>query len=278
MTKTDTTNSIGMQNLSEKANQSGAGRAQEAKDIEKNNSGSIGASSFAAVASNSRDLGSFSTAVLYVLGIRLTPSERRAYEKFRDGRFGTDQIKRYEKIRNELFESSPTIVFMLKQLERLNCGMTEQDVHCHVCDEQKSGGFHPDYGIMLCANKYLPRKTVENTISHEMIHAWDHCRFNVDWTNLMHHACSEIRASSLSGECRWTKELRAGNIAAFAKHHQECVKRRAVLSVASNPKCKSKEEAAAVVNRVFESCFNDTRPFETSKYYKIFVGFFFSYC
>jgi mitochondrial inner membrane protease ATP23 len=48
----------------------------------------------------------------------------------------------------------------------------------------------------------------------------------------------------------------------LSKGHQNCVRRRATLSVRANPKCKSDEEAARVVNEVFDSCFNDTRPFD----------------
>jgi hypothetical protein len=33
---------------------------------------------------------------------------------------------------------------------------------------------------------------MENTMLHEMIHMFDHCRFNVNWLNLRHHACSEV--------------------------------------------------------------------------------------
>lgn len=151
---------------------------------------------------------------------------------------------------------------MLKALKRLNCGMEPDQIKCLDCSAQQSGGFHPDEGIMLCANKHLSQKTLDNTLSHELTHVWDHCRFNVDWHNLRHHACSEIRASSLSGECRWTKELWHGNIESFAKHHQECVKRRAILSVSSNPNCKDREQATLVVNQVFDSCFRDTRPYD----------------
>lgn len=43
---------------------------------------------------------------------------------------------------------------------------------------------------------------------------------------------------------------------------QACVKRRAVLSVIANPSCESQEMAEKVVNEVWESCSNDTRPFD----------------
>lgn len=42
----------------------------------------------------------------------------------------------------------------------------------------------------------------ELTLTHELVHAYDHCRAFVDWSNCVHHACSEIRAAHLSGDCR----------------------------------------------------------------------------
>lgn len=43
---------------------------------------------------------------------------------------------------------------------------------------------------------------------------------------------------------------------------QACVRRRAILSVAANPNCKSREEAERAVNDVWDSCVSDTRPFD----------------
>lgn len=95
-----------------------------------------------------------------------------------------------------------------------------------------------------------------------MVHWFDHCRFLVDWSNLRHHACSEIRAASLSGDCGWAREFKRRNYG-FKLQHQECVKRRAVLSILANPACEgSREKAERTVDEVFESCFGDTRPFD----------------
>jgi inner membrane protease ATP23 len=33
---------------------------------------------------------------------------------------------------------------------------------------------------------------MEDTLTHELVHMYDHCKFNVDWKNLRHHACSEV--------------------------------------------------------------------------------------
>lgn len=95
-----------------------------------------------------------------------------------------------------------------------------------------------------------------------MVHWFDHCRFLVDWSNLRHHACSEIRAASLSGDCGFGREFQR-RIYGFKLQHQNCVKRRAVLSILVNPACGGdREKAERTVDEVFESCFGDTRPFD----------------
>jgi hypothetical protein len=34
----------------------------------------------------------------------------------------------------------------------------------------------------------------------------------VDWGNCLHHACSEVRAAALSGDCGWLREMSRGNL------------------------------------------------------------------
>ncbi|PVU91950.1 hypothetical protein BB559_003915 [Furculomyces boomerangus] len=169
--------------------------------------------------------------------------------------------KNCEKWRDELLAVSPIVRFMSEKLRDSGCVFDKRSIKCIECDEDRSGGFNPEVGIELCHNK-MPSKTVmEDTMAHEMIHAYDHCNFNVNWFNLEHHACTEIRAASLSGDCRWIREVGRG-VFGFIKHHQACVKRRAILSVKYNPMCKSEKEAEIAVNKVFKSCFNDTQPFD----------------
>jgi len=43
---------------------------------------------------------------------------------------------------------------------------------------------------------------------------------------------------------------------------QACVRRRAIESVKANPACPNEAAAERAVNEVWESCFNDTRPFD----------------
>lgn len=39
---------------------------------------------------------------------------------------------------------------------------------------------------------------LEDTMAHEMVHAYDHLRFKVDWAdNLRHAACTEVLKTSV---------------------------------------------------------------------------------
>ncbi|KAI4158705.1 MAG: hypothetical protein LQ342_007226 [Letrouitia transgressa] len=161
---------------------------------------------------------------------------------------------------------------MREKINQLGGDINSSNIRIRKCHELKGGGFDSDYGISICSNNMRSRSHMEDTLAHglmnekillEMIHAYDHLRFQVQWRdNLRHAACSEIRASALSGECRWAVEFFGKNQWKFSQHLQDCVKRRAVLSVAGRPNCKDDVEAAKVVNEVWDSCFPDTRPFD----------------
>lgn len=183
---------------------------------------------------------------------------------------------RAEQWKENLLRTSPMVRFMVKHLVLVGCnpvspreGELPPKIFIGMCPPDVAGGFSPsppdrppsEAGLMVCANRLLGKTHMEDTLAHEMIHWWDHCRFNVDWSNLNHHACSEIRAASLSGDCRWSRELRRHNYG-IVKQHQKCVRRRAILSVESNPACPDHEAAKRAVDEVWDACFNDTRPFD----------------
>lgn len=92
---------------------------------------------------------------------------------------------------------------------------------------------------MLCSNNLTTQAHTSNTLLHETVHAFDACRANLNWGNCVHHACSEIRAATLSGDCNFTREVFLRRKYGFAKQFQRCVKRRAELSVSLNPYCDS---------------------------------------
>ena len=178
--------------------------------------------------------------------------------------------------------AGPIIRFMRENINQLGGDIHSGNIRCRRCMIRQTGGFDPKYGILICANELRNQGHLEDTIAHgksqmtpmlsrsmhintvaEMVHAYDHLRFKPTWRdNLRHAACAEIRASSLSGECRWTREFFTRGQWKLTQQHQECVRRRATLSVAGRPSCKDHVQAAQAVNEVWESCFADTRPFD----------------
>lgn len=163
--------------------------------------------------------------------------------------------------------------FMVRHLTMVSCDpfapSTEGPrLDITSCPPGIAGGFSPniddfrDSGITICANGILSKNHLEDTLAHEMIHWWDNCRFKVDWTDLRQHACSEIRAASLSGDCGLRRELDRA-VFGFTKQHQTCARRRAVLSIMNDESCPGgKEQAEKVVDEIWASCFKDTRPFD----------------
>jgi len=191
----------------------------------------------------------------------LTEEGRRQYRRDRDLHYAQEDCKRCQKERDYLLQYSPIIRFLNQKITALGGDLHAGNIRCLTCLDDTGGGFDPEYGIVLCANRPIP---LEDTLAHEMVHAYDFLRFKADFENmnLRHAACTEIRASSLSGECRFWREFWHRGQWKVLNQHQECVRRRATLSVAMRPNCKDDVEAAKVVNEVWDSCFADTRPFD----------------
>jgi hypothetical protein len=91
----------------------------------------------------------------------------------------------------------PMVIFMRKHLELAGCPFPPTAIQCFPCPPDRAGGFHPEHGVLLCQDQFMSKKHMEETMAHEMIHAFDHCRFKVDWNNLRHHACSEVGHTAL---------------------------------------------------------------------------------
>lgn len=155
---------------------------------------------------------------------------------------------------------SPTVKFLREHLEKAGCSVNRNFFKAIECEKQISGGYLREEGILVCSNHMTFQDEVDQVIIHELIHAYDDCRAaNLDWTNCAHHACSEIRAGHLSGDCHYKRELLRGFVS-LRGHEQECVKRRVLKSVYANPHC-SEEAAKQAMDAVWDICYNDTKPF-----------------
>lgn len=163
--------------------------------------------------------------------------------------------------------TGPVVRFLREKLAEAGCSVEPHPerapfFHVRHCDQSVAGGFVPTEGVVVCHNHLTSREEVEHALAHELIHAYDHCRAkNLDWTDCKHHACSEVRAAALSGDCSWKQELLRGRMGLSAQF-RSCVRRRAVLSCELNPNCGSTVGARRAVDAVFEKCIADTDPFD----------------
>jgi inner membrane protease ATP23 len=164
--------------------------------------------------------------------------------------------------RQQALLKSPMVRFMVDAMGKAGCPLSSTDIQCCSCNGSVGGGFDPTTRrVVLCENGLQGPMHAETTLVHELVHAFDDCRAHVDWSNCVHHACSEIRAANLSGDCAFWQEVRRGHASFinFKAKGEACVKRRAELSVGQNPACAGKEKEA--VAAAWSSCFPDTEPF-----------------
>ncbi|CAH9117466.1 unnamed protein product [Cuscuta epithymum] len=154
------------------------------------------------------------------------------------------------------------VKYMREQLAKAGCRVTGNFFKAVHCDKPASGFFVPEGGgIKICANNLRFQDEVTQVLIHELIHAYDHCRAkNLDFKNKEHHACAEIRASHLSGDCHFMREWLRGHFK-IKGHEQACVKRRVVYSMCDNTN-QSKLDACAAMEKVWDTCYNDMDPFD----------------
>lgn len=130
---------------------------------------------------------------------------------WRLGETGRHCNEHHNRLNLTLTRTGPMLVFMLKHLQLAGCPFPSESIQCHPCDTTHAGGFAPDFGILICQDRFYSKKHLEDTLAHELLHAYDHCRFKVDWSNLRHHACSEVSIGRCVAAvvtvvwCRWVR-------------------------------------------------------------------------
>jgi inner membrane protease ATP23 len=145
-----------------------------------------------------------------ILTNRMTNSGKEAFREAAYIRNEARDCKKCDEWRDYLFEYSPIIRFMSQNIQELNGKLDAENVRCRRCPTRveigedgkerrmrQGGGFSPNAGILVCANEMRSQGHMEDTLAHEMVHAWDHLRFKVDWTDLRHAACTEVLTDSL---------------------------------------------------------------------------------
>ncbi|KAF5839781.1 peptidase M76 [Dunaliella salina] len=131
------------------------------------------------------------------------------------------------------------------------------------------GGYSQQQGVILCHDQLQTPSQVTSTALHELLHAYDDCRAGaggLDWADCQTHACAEVRAAALSGDCDLQQEIWRGKVevtrpSSWFDVHAKCVARRATLSVQLNPNCQGEGVAAKAVADVIARCMADRAPF-----------------
>ena len=141
------------------------------------------------------------TNIYNILTGRMTPIGQHYYREDKYIQNEARDCKNCDEWRDWCFKYSPTVIFLRKNIEALNGDLNAKNVRCRRCPTRRTedggfvrqgGGFSPDHGILICANEMRDRKHLEDTLAHEMVHAWDHLRWKVDWADLRHAACTEV--------------------------------------------------------------------------------------
>jgi len=129
---------------------------------------------------------------------------------YRESRYRANEARdcaRCEKHRDYLLRYSPIVRFLAEKVADLNGALDASNILCRRCPApvradgtavvaRRAAGFDPAYGILLCANEMRDRKHLEDSLAHEMVHAWDHLRWKAEFAGekgLRHAACTEVR-------------------------------------------------------------------------------------
>lgn len=164
-----------------------------------------------------------------------------------------------ENFLKQVYQSDSQIESMFKIMKDIQCSFQKENVFCDPCNKLKEyDGIYikEDEKLILCYDKLDTIHDLKRVFKHEFVHAFDICTTNFDEKDCNQLACTEIRASHLSGECNKSQEILRGN---FKNTMEDCIKRRSNLSLKAHSQCR--EKSMEIIERVFEKCFNNKEPF-----------------
>jgi len=168
-------------------------------------------------------------------------------------------------------------------------------VACRICPAGEAWEYVAGYyrgakqRVYVCAEKEPSRQQVEDTLTHELVHAYDHCRFGMrlpfvgtqaPWAvTCAAEACSEVRAQLLSryyapqgtslapglitGGLASAALARAATSAEAAAVHREPIYLRALEATEHYGTCaREGRDCRALLDAVFNACLADHPPLE----------------
>ncbi|XP_063400216.1 mitochondrial inner membrane protease ATP23 homolog [Mytilus trossulus] len=159
-------------------------------------------------------------------------------------------------------ENDSQVKLMLAALKSKGCEINlGRHISCEPCRERCNGGYDPNSNqIVVCQNNTRKKDVCCSVLAHELTHAYDNCRAKVDFTDIEQVACTEIRASNFT-HCSLATSMMNGEASPwnYKEAHQLCVKNKALHSVLL-VRNVTMDEAATVVDKVFDKCYADLEP------------------
>jgi inner membrane protease ATP23 len=161
--------------------------------------------------------------------------------------------------------SNESIRRLLDALSSHGCPFNlNRHLTCETNHENLRGGFDcSTCQIVLYPENVHSLKEFCSIFQHELIHAYDYCRADIDFNNPYHLACTEIRAASLSNQCSLFNYLSTSSRPFLLKNqHATCVRNRTRESMDIILDHHRRQNLNQIINDVFLRCYNDTDPFD----------------
>eukprot|EP01084_Bolivina_argentea_P273036 465012_1 len=191
---------------------------------------------------------------------------------------------------------------VINSLRVNGCNISESFFQCKMCSKDEEQGFHHDTHpfktiktpkIILASNNDMIMNdlaTFKAYLLHELLLTFDYCRIDINYNNCAEIACTEIRASRLSGECgpfgifgqtqveqEMSEEDKKNNIKrnpfllglksskSMSGVGLRCIRKQSALNVNNFINCYSKDGSGKIawnaVNDAWTTCFRDFEPF-----------------
>ena len=159
----------------------------------------------------------------------------------------------------------PLIKLMLSSLKAQGCitDVFERHVSCDICKDSNEfpmqGGFDDqnNQGFICSNNIGSSMGQVHGTLLRNLIHMYDVCTRKVNFKDVNHLACMEIRKANIAG-CNLGIHMSRLNPFYIKDQHRECVFKTATYTLSE--KIDDKDLAEKAVTNVFRKCYNDTEP------------------
>jgi inner membrane protease ATP23 len=184
------------------------------------------------------------------------------------GRAKVDSLRRVcEENVVSCLEEMPMVRTMVGALAAQGCPVDlERHILCDIClpvgHELQLGGGYDDQEnqVFVCANNAENRGLVHGVLVRNLMHLFDRCVSKVDFKNVDHLACMEVRKANLAN-CGFLVYMTRHDARVGVKcEHANCVRNVATESLV---KTKFVDEATAkeAVDRVFGKCYSDLEPY-----------------